>query len=1182
MKSKILFLIIPFLYSNNFEFKKGFINESKQDERDTDSIEIITGKMQTEFINFNDSIYFTFDEIDTSKILFIHIFSIDCQIEVELINPWLDSIITNNHDNNAYSMKIFQNNSEYHYNNIIIKALKNKINEINYRTCPLVINSFFNGKELEVKEQDPNIFFFDNNLRDIKLFYNLTNIKDKSFISFSFLFNEKATFEIEILETKQKTIISNSHSIFLTRNSIQNLDFLHINMHLKDENENTVFLTFRVMTNNDIPLILQKNYLNQGFITSNIKGQYYYMDIFKDEEGEIILHDKRRNGKLKGIIRSNKKEYPINIDDYDQKKDDILLEYNEHFRKIYFSYNDTEKCEKGCHLLITYYHENFSSEKDIIGFEFTLLVRIWNKDDWSDTNILNIPNNEYIFGHFYKNRINHHYYSIFINDEIEKIIIEIKGYNYQFYYGQGKKKLNTYNSDLSSTIELNIENEQAAVKEINVTKFKNKDLSFAIRPKLFSENIESFYNFRVFKLKNNEFLIMPLDSNIENICKSQQTLSNSNYHCFYLLKNDYNQFSLDFIVTTTNPKNEFFKIYYSKKEEDKLDVSEKAIKKIIDNSEQYDIEIKKEKYINNNKNSNLSFILFVFEYDDKTTESIFSCFNDTKKVIYPQIYTAQVYLIESENLFLFNLSSLFNYYLIARWINGEGYMNNFIQEKFHMDINTKGRSYSSYFFQGNDEIKFSQTKNFVLYFGLSNNDNEFIEELKYGEQKSKRIIAAQFPLYFFIENKLIENKTSDINFRIYDFKDDSANFIIEGKFINEKKERRDYEKYELLYNFKGQYDKFSKNGLLQINNNSIIESNIEELKGFNFTYILIKVYKKNNSQISDLLIDIIPLEKGVNYFLSYIPLNQFISGSLNQIQRKVKYYIDFDENENNYNNIVFEFSKNNPFLNFDINKETKLDPNNEGIEKYYIKNEQQYIILTIYFNKTNITNNLMNGNYIFRFYYDTNKFEKLDFEFTKIVTIKNYEKIKEEKIRIFFEIDNLKIKNNIYNISFRIYCNIFYKEKINEKLNTISIISEQPIDQCVVQSNSFENKFLVNFTFNTENINNYECEMQIKFFLNNYNVNNAILAYSIPIDLKKILRKKNNNIIYIILLIIVCSLLLIIIIFFSINCFRMKKKNKELKDKVLSISFSTVKNESIISDDSIKSKKDEEYESTFI
>ena len=40
-------------------------------------------------------------------------------------------------------------------------------------------------------------------------------------------------------------------------------------------------------------LMLQKNEINYGFITTEIKYQYFYMEVFKDEVGEIMLYNKR-------------------------------------------------------------------------------------------------------------------------------------------------------------------------------------------------------------------------------------------------------------------------------------------------------------------------------------------------------------------------------------------------------------------------------------------------------------------------------------------------------------------------------------------------------------------------------------------------------------------------------------------------------------------------------------------------------------------------------------------------------------------------------------------------------------------------------------------------------------------------------------------------------------------------
>ena len=73
---------------------------------------------------------------------------------------------------------------------------------------------------------------------------------------------------------------------------------------------------------------------------------------------------------------------------------------------------------------------------------------------------------------------------------------------------------------------------------------------------------------------------------------------------------------------------------------------------------------------------------------------------------------------------------------------------------------------------------------------------------------------------------------------------------------------------------------------------------------------------------------------------------------------------------------------------------------------------------------------------------------------------------------------------------------------------------------------------------------------------------------------------KTNKLILI--LSIISGTLVIVVITVVVYIIKMKNKNKELKDKVLSISFTTGQSDSILSDNTNYSKKDEEYENTFI
>ena len=130
----------------------------------------------------------------------IHIFSINCQIHVDIINcdNCEDLILIKIIDNDTYSLRLSQNNDD----------IKN-------RKCPIVINSMSDEiYNITVEEHNPTIFYFDDNLQNINLNYNLNNFEDDSYVVFSFIFNEEATFEINIddIEFNKKRIISNSHN----------------------------------------------------------------------------------------------------------------------------------------------------------------------------------------------------------------------------------------------------------------------------------------------------------------------------------------------------------------------------------------------------------------------------------------------------------------------------------------------------------------------------------------------------------------------------------------------------------------------------------------------------------------------------------------------------------------------------------------------------------------------------------------------------------------------------------------------------------------------------------------------------------------------------------------------------------------------------------------------------------
>ena len=84
--------------------------------------------------------------------------------------------------------------------------------------------------------------------------------------------------------------------ILIDKYLIQN-KYINISI-VKIEEKKDAVMIVKVIEDYSTPIYFQKNELNIGFIPSSVSYQYYYMEIFKGEQGEIILNNKRYNGML--------------------------------------------------------------------------------------------------------------------------------------------------------------------------------------------------------------------------------------------------------------------------------------------------------------------------------------------------------------------------------------------------------------------------------------------------------------------------------------------------------------------------------------------------------------------------------------------------------------------------------------------------------------------------------------------------------------------------------------------------------------------------------------------------------------------------------------------------------------------------------------------------------------------
>ena len=316
-----------------------------------------------------------------------------------------------------------------------------------------------------------------------------------------------------------------------------------------------------IIQNNSSPIYLQKNQLNLGFIPIGLDYYYYYMEVSKGEEGEIILFNKRQNGILiSEIIEKNNETIPSNVNEfpnYNANNVSSYLEFNVYNQKLTFNSSHTQKCQKGCFLLMTYY-SNIPKSLDINGTEFSILGRIWDEEEFK-SQIINIPLDENIFGYFDETTVNIHYYSVFIPNISDNIYIEIHGMNILGYYKEGIIQINTQKIT-NNTKKLFDKCQNKMIiklnpKDIGLKSFKGQYISFAFEKD--NNDIKSYYYFRILQ-ENPEinYILYPLEINKENYCETKYN------RCYFLLKNEYHELSNKILIYSYGKNNVSYQVFY--------------------------------------------------------------------------------------------------------------------------------------------------------------------------------------------------------------------------------------------------------------------------------------------------------------------------------------------------------------------------------------------------------------------------------------------------------------------------------------------------------------------------------------------------------------------------------------------------------------------------------------------
>ena len=912
------------------------------------------------------------------------------------------------------------------------------------------------------------------------------------------------------------------------------------------EDVNNSVLIFRLFESNSIS-ILQKNNLNIGFTISNEVKQYYYLEIFKDEEGEIMLHDKRFYGELYGVIKPKSNIKPYNeTKEYIKEASSNKLKYDNHTLKLSFKLNETKQCEEGCYLLITYTHDNFDFNQ-IIGSEFTLLVRIWDKEDIG-SQIINIPFNEYIFGEFEEHSINHHYYSLSIPKNTEKIIIQFEG-NYIDGFISSEKKIKNTLRIYDNTKDLNITKnkmiiicDEAIINELNI----KDSISFAFRPKNYFSLYFSFYYIRILLKEKYKNITYFIDSNLGNICIPEKGEKGKGYFCKCRLKNNYKELSLDNYITASN----------------EIDIFEFDNQGII-NNESINREGNLIK-INNKFNETVPYIDFIFIFNNSKIVNILTTFCKNKSAINPQIYSSEMFYLKKKMYFIFNLIRRFS--LMSSVIDGDGEIGH-LNNTFQANINFQEKPLIFFINKEIKNISFipnkanENTEKELLFFIKLNyiiQRNE-VKEINQGKTLIEILRVKDLPTYYYLKCEEVNIKEEIIfNFRIINSKNAQTTFNIRGLLANQT--NFGFQNKTII---KGSYDSHYKIGILNIKNFN------------NSKYILINIDSSLKVLEGYILIEILAMSK-VDKSYSILPINKYITDIYNSNENKV-YLIKINKKymDRNISVDLIPYCK-----EMKLESDTKLSLENDinygMVQKYRItkyKDKNKYNITLNVKNSQNISNCY----FLLKYYYLINQ-KEIKYNFNEKFNIKK----RKNKNDIILNFNGIEILNNKIETYFTIYALLYKYEKVikNAFINSSSQKEFTIADTNFTKIND-SYKFRLRFKdIKTYNNDDYIYYLQIKIYsrVRRNILVDEIFIYTLKIDLTDMF--KSNK--YIIIIIIFISAITIIVIIFTVIIYVMKKKNTNLKEKVLATSFSSDNINENILDKNEKSSKEEDNDHTFI
>ena len=934
----------------------------------------------------------------------------------------------------------FYHADKYTFN---ISVLTDDVSYYNKKVCMVYIS----GLELENKDTGgqraislsegvPHSFLFSQNYYTISYAYHLSDLTNTVIIDLNLI--DKATFKVSLYF---------DYFIFHNYTIVRNQQIMIYPNELKDhcihDEVCTIIMVIHLDTNSTklekrlettitqvagAPIYLAKNILKQDFLIGS-NEKFYYLDIGKDEQGDITINYKRNCGNIYASIvkKTDLTEKPESdwrgIYKF-PREIGKSLRYETYLKKIIIQPSDTDQCEDGCYILITvqalnlkdlnYTNENETS----IPYRFTIIPRIIQRvlTKFEEIPKVTIPMNEYIIGNVESvaDETLYYYYEVVLPFESETLIIDWQADKPELLINVGTTnpsiekadfKYNSLNHDTIIKIPKQKLLEKCKEKLINLpdpNSIRHLTLSIAIYSKKVDSLYTSVYAFKLFMpptyKANSDFEKEAYE--IIHIRSDQKVQCNPGELkvCLFAVIFEEGDLFNDLLVypraQNENAEITFYGDLVDARQIEKNNVTyiAKKIPTMVGKYHSGD----NRKYIYVDKiPRNKSFLFCVSTNIPTTIEVLSSTSKDYFTV--PNPSTPHIFKIPSNKQLYFNFQSTQDYLINIFCVSGEGsfHWDDEPNKKFHLyEYNDrltitsgtkKEENKFSHLVASSSEYNWYKNDNsgFVFYITYypRNSEHNF-DQVKEGRSTELQYRDVKFPLNFYTP---IGDKDITVSFNFYNFysndkkmplKYNDQLFKISGRIITlddayTARVNPSFNPAELNNSVLGACD--GPFGVLYLNKTMVEKFKSNDQKEYALFFKIESDNKKLPSNLTGANLEVSVLrEQNANESKLFVPENVYINGKLSNNEQLGKSHFRHKLLVDNNNPLMLiEFSSNNEDVKWAVSKNPNEEKNStfNKISEEFVDGKSKYLI-----NITDIVDN--NSIYLNVFYKSNNTTDK--------------------------------------------------------------------------------------------------------------------------------------------------------------------------------------------------------------